>query len=180
MKFNEKLFTLRKRAGYSQEEFAEIIGVSRQTVSKWETDFMKPETDKLIQISKLYNVSLDELLIDENDILSLTNETVESENSGVVKIRIDAPNQTDKNDKRKKSKLFKIAIGLTIASFVGLVLTMLISILLASDGDSTVVYSTTAISVDTIFYFFLAILIVGLGIIVYKLINRILAKKKEK
>lgn len=179
MKFNEKLFTLRKRAGYSQEEFAEIIGVSRQTVSKWETDFMKPETDKLIQISKLYNVSLDELLIDENDILSLTNETVESENSG-VEIRIDETNQTDKNDKRKKSKLFKIAIGLTIASFVGLVLTILISILLASDGDSTVVYSTTAISVDTIFYFFLAILIVGLGIILYKLINRILAKKKEK
>lgn len=180
MKFNEKLFTLRKRAGYSQEEFAEIIGVSRQTVSKWETDFMKPETDKLIQISKLYNVSLDELLIDENNILSLTNETVESENSGVVGIRIDETNQTDKNDKRKKSKLFKIAIGLTIASFVGLVLTMLISILLASDGDSTVVYSTTAISVDTIFYFFLAIFIIGLGIVLYKLINRILAKKKGK
>lgn len=181
MKFNEKLFTLRKRAGYSQEEFAEIIGVSRQTVSKWETDFMKPETDKLIQISKLYNVSLDELLIDENDILSLTNETVESENrEKIVEIDIDEPNQTDKKNKRNKSKLFKIAIGLTIASFVGLVLTILISILLSSDGDSTVVYSTTAISVDTIFYFLLTILIIGIGIILYKLINRILAKKKGK
>lgn len=180
MKFNEKLYTLRKRAGYSQEEFAEIIGVSRQTVSKWETDFMKPETDKLIQISKLYNVSLDELLIDENNILSLTNETVESENrEKIVEIHIDAPNQTDKKGKSKKSKLFKVAIGLTIASFVGLILTILISILLASDGDSTVVYSTTAISVDTIFYFFLAIFIIGLVIVLYKLTNRILAKKKD-
>lgn len=181
MKFNDKLFLLRKRAGYSQEEFAEIIGVSRQTVSKWETDFMKPETDKLIQISKIYNVSLDELLIDENDVVALDNRAVESENrEKIVEINIDEHNQTDKKEKRKKSKLFKIAIGLTIASFVGLILTILISILLASDGDSTVVYTTTAISVDTIFYFFLAILIIGLGIILYKLINRILAKKKEK
>lgn len=180
MKFNEKLYTLRKRAGYSQEEFAEIIGVSRQTVSKWETDFMKPETDKLIQISKLYNVSLDELLIDENDIVALDNMTVESENrEKTVEIHIDAPNQTDKKGKSKKSKIFKVAIGLTIASFVGLILTILISILLASDGDSTVVYSTTAISVDTIFYFFLAIFIIGLVIVLYKLTNRILAKKKD-
>lgn len=173
-------FLLRKRAGYSQEEFAEIIGVSRQTVSKWETDFMKPETDKLIQISKLYNVSLDELLIDEKDILSLANRMVESDNrEKIVEIDIDEPNQTDKKNK-KKSKLFKIAIGLTIASFVGLVLTILISILLTSDGDSTIVYTTTAISVDTIFYFFLTIFIIGLFIVLYKLINRILTKKKEK
>lgn len=181
MKFYDKLFLLRKRAGYSQEEFAEIIGVSRQTVSKRETDFMKPETDKLIQISKLYNVSLDELLIDEKDILSLANRMVECDNrEKIVEIDIDEHNQTDKKEKRKKSKLFKIAIGLTIASFVGLILTILISILLASDGDSTVVYTTTAVSVDTIFYFFLTIFIIGLVIVLYKLINRILKKKKEK
>lgn len=181
MKFNEKLFTLRKLAGYSQEEFAEIIGVSRQTVSKWETEFMKPETDKLIQISKLYDVSLDELLIDENEISLQTNRTVENKNrEKIIEINSENTKQIEKNDKGKKSKLFIIAMGLTIASFAGLILTILISILLSSDGDSTVVYTTTAISVDTIFYFLLAIFIIGIGIILYKFINKLLAKKKDK
>lgn len=179
MKFNEKLFTLRKLAGYSQEEFAEIIGVSRQTVSKWETEFMKPETDKLIQISKLYAVSLDELLIDENDISSRSKYTADNENrEKIVEIISEDTKQIEKNDKGIKSKLFIIAMGLTIASFVGLILTILISILLSSDGDSTVVYATTAISIDTIFYFLLAIFIIGIGIILYKFINKLLAKKK--
>ena len=57
-----KLYELRKQAGLSQEAFAEKLGVSRQAVSKWECGASLPDTDNLITIADLYNVSLDELI----------------------------------------------------------------------------------------------------------------------
>lgn len=57
-----KLYELRKEAGLSQEELAEKLDVSRQAVSKWECGDSLPDTDNLITISKLFGVSLDELV----------------------------------------------------------------------------------------------------------------------
>lgn len=62
MEFYQKLQALRKEAGMSQEDLADQLNVSRQAVSKWENGQGYPETDKLVQISILYNVSLDYLL----------------------------------------------------------------------------------------------------------------------
>lgn len=61
----EKLYTHRKNAGLSQEELAEKIGVSRQAVSKWERDESSPDTNNLITLAKLYNISLDDLVLGE-------------------------------------------------------------------------------------------------------------------
>ena len=61
MKFSEKLMNLRKSKGMSQEELAEKLNITRQTVSKWELDQTVPDMNKLIEISKLFGVSLDEL-----------------------------------------------------------------------------------------------------------------------
>jgi len=57
-----RLFEMRKKRNLSQEELAEKIGVSRQAVSKWERAESSPDTDNLIQLARLYQVSLDELL----------------------------------------------------------------------------------------------------------------------
>lgn len=57
-----KLADLRKRHGYSQEALAEKMGVSRQAISKWERGESTPDTDTLIELAKLYGVSLDELV----------------------------------------------------------------------------------------------------------------------
>ena len=57
-----KLADLRKRHGYSQEALAEKMGVSRQAVSKWERGESTPDTDTLIELAKLYDASLDELV----------------------------------------------------------------------------------------------------------------------
>lgn len=62
MTFGEKLYSLRTQAKISQIQLAEILGVSRQTVSKWETGSMLPEIDKLIKISDQFHVSTDYLL----------------------------------------------------------------------------------------------------------------------
>ena len=62
MKLNEKIYTLRRGAGLSQEELAGRLGVSRQAVGKWENGSAVPELDKVLALSKLFGVTLSELL----------------------------------------------------------------------------------------------------------------------
>ena len=62
MNFSENLQSLRKSSGISQEQLAERLGVSRQAVSKWETDGGYPETDKIIQLCDMFGVTMDELI----------------------------------------------------------------------------------------------------------------------
>ncbi len=61
MEISEKIFELRKSAGYSQEKLAELLHVSRQAVSKWESGAALPTLDNLIELSKLFQVPLDAL-----------------------------------------------------------------------------------------------------------------------
>ncbi|MDE5604490.1 MAG: helix-turn-helix domain-containing protein [Eubacterium sp.] len=58
----KRLFEYRKANGFSQEELAEKIGVSRQAISKWERSESSPDTDNLIALAKLYGITIDELL----------------------------------------------------------------------------------------------------------------------
>lgn len=62
MTFSDKLIALRKKAGWSQEELAERLNVSRQSVSKWESAQSMPDIDKILQLSSLFNVTTDCLL----------------------------------------------------------------------------------------------------------------------
>lgn len=64
MKFCEKLQKLRKDRGYSQEQLADLLEVSRQSVSKWESGTTYPEMDKLLSLCKIFNVTLDDLTND--------------------------------------------------------------------------------------------------------------------
>ena len=68
MTFSDKLIALRKKAGWSQEELAERLNVSRQSVSKWESAQSMPDIDKILQLSSLFSVTTDCLLKDtQND-----------------------------------------------------------------------------------------------------------------
>ena len=62
MGFSERLQTLRKEKGLSQEQLAELLNVSRQAVSKWESGQTYPEIDKLIKLSDLFNITVDDLI----------------------------------------------------------------------------------------------------------------------
>ena len=89
MIFADKLILLRKKAGWSQEELAEQMNVTRQSVSKWEGAQSVPDLDKMIRLSELFGVSTDYLLKDEieqaehinssNDIPSLKRVSMEEE-----------------------------------------------------------------------------------------------------
>ena len=62
MKFSEKLIRLRKIKGMTQDELASAVGVSRQAVYKWESGQSYPEVIKLIELKKLFEISIDDLL----------------------------------------------------------------------------------------------------------------------
>lgn len=83
MKFYEKLIILRKKALLSQEELAEKLDVTRQTISKWELGQSKPDIDKLQMMSKLFEV----------DVNTLTNEDISLEDKDETK--------EDKNNKKE-------------------------------------------------------------------------------
>ena len=78
MTLGDKLSKLRKENNYTQEQLADILGVSRQAISKWESNITYPETDKLIRMSELFNCSLDYLLKDaeETDSKMKSNEEI--------------------------------------------------------------------------------------------------------
>lgn len=69
MTLGEKIYRLRTEQGLSQETFGERLGVSRQSVSKWETDQSVPELDKIVAISEFFGVSTDQLLKETETVL---------------------------------------------------------------------------------------------------------------
>ena len=68
MIISEKIMSLRKQYGWSQEELADLVGVSRQSVSKWESAASMPDIQKIIKLSEVFGVSVDYLLKDEMDL----------------------------------------------------------------------------------------------------------------
>ena len=69
MKLGERLLNLRKEKHLSQEEAAEKLNVTRQTISKWETDQSTPDFDKILPLCNLYGITSDELLTGEKNVL---------------------------------------------------------------------------------------------------------------
>ena len=124
MKFNEKLVNLRKKHNLSQEQVAEKLKVARQTISKWELGETTPEMDKLIMISELYNITLDELMKEENE--------------GQI---VNDPNNT--NSQKLAGMTIKILKGIGIFFIIVIILYLFLMIMglvafnkVETDGDS--------------------------------------------
>lgn len=72
MTLGEKIHEFRKQNKYSQEKIAELVGVSRQAVTKWEADQSAPSTENLIKLANIYGISLDEFIHDNTEIPNIT------------------------------------------------------------------------------------------------------------
>lgn len=120
MEFNNKLYELRKQKGFSQEELANRLNVSRQTVSKWEVGDSTPDMEKLIAISDLFGISLDELVLDKAPEPAPAPQSAKSELYADIKEKV----LTEDNGKkvRKGLKIAGIVLGavmlVDIISFV--------------------------------------------------------------
>ena len=124
MEFNNKLYELRKQKGFSQEELANRLNVSRQTVSKWEVGDSTPDMEKLIAISDLFGISLDELVLDKTSEPSSAAQSAKPDIYSEIKTDIKEKVLTDSNRKKTK-KVLKIAgiilgaiLAIDIISFV--------------------------------------------------------------
>ena len=105
MTFSEKIINLRKAHGWSQEDFAEKLNISRQANSRWENDSALPDALNILQISKLFGVTTDYLLNDDY---------TSDRDIPVVK---NATQETDNIILKKKHGHFIAAICFTLASF---------------------------------------------------------------
>ncbi len=100
MQLGDKIILQRKNMGLSQESLAEKLGVSRQAVSKWESLISKPEIDKVILMSELFNVTTDYLLID-----SIEDCTYNNREKSNVKINLKKENVDSKMNSYKEYKV---------------------------------------------------------------------------
>ena len=91
MTFAEKIKTIRKQAGMSQEQLAEKLNVSRQAITKWETDAGIPDIENIMAISALFDISIDELLSNEKGAKAKTDYLFES----ITEYDIDEPKRYD-------------------------------------------------------------------------------------
>ena len=79
MPLGEKLAVLRKQQGISQDQLAEVMGVSRQAVSRWEVGAVTPSMEKLRRLGEFYNIPVDLLLDDQQDLTEREEATTEGE-----------------------------------------------------------------------------------------------------
>lgn len=112
MDIGEKLFELRKEKNLSQEEGAEKLNVTRQTVSKWETNQSTPDFDKIVPICELFGISTEELLTGKNP-----EEKVLEDNISETEQPEEKP-MTKEEARRKSAEVVSTSVFLYILSVV--------------------------------------------------------------
>jgi len=112
MTFGNRLYELRKNSGLSQEELAELLDVSRQSISKWESDKGYPEMTRLIFLSDYFQVSLDYLMrgVEKEELSEQKKESLEYHTDTLTNnIQIFLTNLND-NQKKKLQLLYILMI----------------------------------------------------------------------
>lgn len=128
MKFNEKLIQLRKKEGLSQEELGYRLNVTRQTVSKWELGQTTPEMDKLIELSKIFNISVDELINEESEPITQATK-IEDQPIGDI--------NSNKKEKNMKFIIIVILVVIIISIVVKLAIALPIFNKVSKEVDNT-------------------------------------------
>ena len=151
MALSEKLYTLRKKSGLSQEQLAEQLNVSRQAISKWESGASIPESDKLIAISNYFNVSLDYLMKEDNEQSKDTPQTEQSKSAQMA-------------DRTQRSVGFIICIG----GIICLIVWGLLSVFNPTASNQISESSMITIDGNGVFLILCVIAIVGGAVLLLK------------
>ncbi|MBR2704340.1 MAG: helix-turn-helix transcriptional regulator [Clostridia bacterium] len=130
MSFSENLMRLRKSKGLSQEEFANEIDVTRQTVSKWELGVSTPDMDKLVQMANFFGISVDDLL-NSDDATSKVNPIVENTTQNET---VDKNESYNPEPKKSSGILAKLFVLLLIGAIITII-TILIILLVRDLGE---------------------------------------------
>lgn len=106
MNFPEKLKFLREKNGLTQDDLAKLLNISRQSISKWESGQSYPDIDHLIELSKIYTITLDQLIKDDLD-LSKDNKEKDSKYNCTNKNRSSSLSWREKWHERNDDPFFR-------------------------------------------------------------------------
>lgn len=139
MTLGQKITNLRKARGMTQEELSEAVGVTRQTISKWELDSSTPDLDYLCKLCDLFGVTAD-------DLIRPGRETVESTKAATTPISAPAPVSRPEQVPQSSSRQIT---GLRFTGWIlfifGLVLTQVALLFILFDSDSTVLWISAGV-----------------------------------
>ena len=174
MKFSDNLKKLRKEKNMSQEELAEKLNVSRQSVSKWEMGSAYPEMDKILDLCKLFDVTIDELLNENIDAVKEEKETKNNVNKFIDDILSFITKTVDMFSCMKFKDIIKCIFELVILTLIFVIAGNIVGYILSEiySGlfgfvESTLYYRSMSI-LKAIYYLLLLIVIFVLIIHIFK------------
>ena len=153
----DKIIYLRKKNGWSQEELAEMLNVSRQSVSKWESSGATPELNRIIEMSKIFSVSVDYLIKDEIEEVEYTGDA-DYENDD-IRVTMEDANEFI-NLRQEASK--KISLGVSLLIISPSILIFLLGIV---EGKKFLMSENMAITIGVISLIIVAAIAIALFII---------------
>ena len=148
MTLGERLLECRTNIGMSQERLAEKIGVSRQTISKWETNQSTPEFDKILPLCEVLGITTEELIKGEKEEKNAELEEIKQENERAKK---------EYMQKRNKKKAIVLSVSIFLYCIATFALPYMIEVLRYEDAHAVMIWATLCtIATVIIVYFFVA------------------------
>ena len=148
MTLGERLLAYRNRVGLSQEKLAEKIGVTRQTVSKWETNQSTPDFDKIVPLCEILGITTEELIKGEKEASNSELEEIKQENNKAEK---------EYMQKRNKKKAIVLSISIFLYCIATFGLPYMTEVLRYEDAHAVMIWATLCtIATVIIVYFFVA------------------------
>lgn len=178
MTLGEQIFNLRKQKGFTQEEIAELVGVSRQTIHKWENDVIQPNSDNIVALSNVLGINSEELLSSVYPV-QIKNEpdnvAFDNENNAESEVAI-----TDKEQVESKlgHHIIKIVIILAVMLLVAITITVWMGVIIGTTQKADMVESNY--NINSIFFIVMCIISSILFVIESILTIRIMKKKKDR
>ena len=148
MTLGERLLGYRTNIGMSQEKLAEKIGVSRQTISKWETNQSTPDFDKILPLCEVLGITTEELIKGEKEVKNAELEEIKQENEKVKK---------EYMQKRNKRKAIVLSVSIFLYCIATFALPYMVEVLRYEDAHAVMIWATLCtIATVIIVYFFVA------------------------
>ena len=148
MTLGERLLGYRTNIGMSQEKLAEKIGVSRQTISKWETNQSTPDFDKILPLCEVLGITTEELIKGEKEVKNAELEEIKQENEKTKK---------EYMQKRNKKKAIVLSVSIFLYCIATFALPYMVEVLRYEDAHAVMIWATLCtIATVIIIYFFVA------------------------
>lgn len=144
MTLHEKIYELRKKNGLSQEALAESLGVSRQSVSKWETGEATPEVSKLLSLSKLFGVTTDYLLNDEMEEENVSETAKNEMPSSDFEVTSVSESRPIKKGRNVRTLVIILLICIVLCMLLPLIMAILGYSIFQMSPDAETLYAETA------------------------------------